>query len=339
MSLAAVWPFPNIDPVVLELPGPFALRWYGLMYLVGFGIGFLLLHRLARQGRLAIAADRVSELVGWAAVGVLVGGRLGYLLFYAPETFLHPLRVFALWEGGLSFHGGLIGTALVLVWYARKNDIPFLALGDMVVLGAPPGIAAVRIANFINGELFGRIASEGVPWAMRFPSDPVARNLLGAQGAGPEQLHRIVVRAQADGTWDRILSQIPLRHPSQLYEATLEGILLFVVLWGLVWFARRRGWRLRTGIFSGIFLIGYALARIFVEQFRQPDVQFTGPGDPLGTVLGSLTMGQVLSLLLLAGGVLILVLMALGRVPDHLADPLRAAGDGLDPAEQGEGAT
>ena len=186
MSLGFEWTYPMINPVVLDLPGPFAVRWYGLMYLVGFGIGFYLLHRLARQGRLMLPPDRVGEVIGYAALGVLVGGRLGYLLFYNPGALLRPMEIIAIWEGGLSFHGGLIGIVLLLVWYGRRNGVPFLALGDMIVLAAPPGIAAVRLANFVNGELYGRVAGEGVPWAMRFPTDPVARRLLGLEYAGPD---------------------------------------------------------------------------------------------------------------------------------------------------------
>ena len=309
MSLAAVLPYPLISPVVVRIAGPFALRWYGLMYIVGFTLGYYLLVRLARRSRLAIEAPYVGELVGWMALGVIVGGRLGYLLFYNPSSFLRPLEVFMLWEGGLSFHGGLVGVVLVLWWFARRRGTTFLALADGIALAAPPGIAAVRLANFINGELYGRLASESVPWAMRFPSDPVARRLLGIQSSLPQDVYEAAKSARASGVWAQIESQIPLRHPSQLYEAATEGLLLFLLVWAVVALARRYRWPLRNGFLSGVFLIGYALARSIVENYRQPDAQFTGPGDPLGTVLGPLTMGQVLSLGLLIGGILVLFII------------------------------
>jgi len=325
VSAAAVWTFPNINPLLFDLPGPLAVRWYGVMYLVGFTIGYFILRRLTRQGRLPIPRDRIGELVGWVALGVIVGGRLGYLLFYNPSGFLRPVEIFMLWEGGLSFHGGVVGVVLAFWWFGRRAGVPFLGLADGIVLAAPPGIAGVRLANFVNGELYGRIASETVPWAMRFPTDPVALRLLGMESGRPEVLYRAVKAARSSGTWEVIEAQIPLRHPSQLYEAALEGIALFLVLWILVLLARRFNWQIRKGMIGGLFLIGYATSRIFVENFRQPDLQFAGPGDPLGTVLGPLTMGQVLSLVLLAGGIFILAMVARGRGPAGLAFPVQAA--------------
>jgi phosphatidylglycerol:prolipoprotein diacylglycerol transferase len=317
------WTYPNINPILLELPGPFAIRWYGMMYLVGFAIGYLILRRLARTGRLPIPADRVGELLGLLALGVIVGGRIGYVLFYSLSTFIaNPLEIFVLWEGGLSFHGGLIGVAIAFWWFTRRVGTTFLTMADGIVLAAPPGIAGVRLANFINGELYGRVASESVPWAMRFPTDPVALRLLGTDASRPEEIYRAVKLARADGTWAQIESQIPLRHPSQLYEAALEGVLLFTLLWALVFLARRFGWKIRKGTFGALFLIGYAACRIFVENFRQPDRQFTGPGDPLGTVLGPLTMGQLLSLGMLLAGIIILVLIWRGRGPAGIATPV-----------------
>ncbi len=325
MIAAAVWTFPGINPVLLDLPGPFAVRWYGTMYLVGFAIGYFILRRLSRQGRFPIPGERVGELVGLIALGVIIGGRLGYILFYNPSIFMRPLEIFMLWEGGLSFHGGLIGVVIAFWWFGRRVGVPFLGLVDGLVLAGPPGIAGVRLANFINGELYGRIASETVPWAMRFPTDPVALRLLGAESGRPDVIYRAVKAARASGAWEQIEPQIPLRHPSQLYQAALEGVLLFVGLWAVVLLARRFSWKIRKGVVGGLFLIGYAASRIFVEYFRQPDRQFTGPGDPLGTVLGSLTMGQVLSLGMLAGGILILVMVALGKGPEGLSYPVRAA--------------
>ncbi|MFO7768881.1 MAG: prolipoprotein diacylglyceryl transferase [bacterium] len=334
MIPAAALPFPHISPVLLDLPGPFAVRWYGLMYLVGFTIAYFLLLRLARRERLELEPDQVSEVIWAAAIGVLVGGRIGYLLFYNPDAFLHPMEIIRIWEGGLSFHGGLIGTVLMLAWYGRRRGVPFLALGDMAVLAAPLGIMAVRISNFINGELYGRITASEVPWAMRFPSDPVGRTLLGAGGGTPEEVYRAVERAKAAGRWEEIVEQIPYRHPSQLYEAAVEGLLVFLVLWGLVWLARRMEWRLPTGTFGALFLFLYGTGRMLVENYRQPDAQFTGPGDPLGTVLAGLTMGQLLSLGMIVGGVLVAALLLSGRTPRERALPVRR---GNAPGSAGRG--
>ncbi|MFC1529536.1 prolipoprotein diacylglyceryl transferase [Gemmatimonadota bacterium] len=319
------WTFPNINPILLELPGPFAIRWYGMMYLVGFAVGFLILRRLSRTGRLPVSVERVGELLGLLALGVIVGGRIGYVLFYSASTFIeNPLEIFVLWEGGLSFHGGLIGVAFAFWWFTRRTGTTFLTVADGIVLAAPPGIAGVRLANFINGELYGRVASESVPWAMRFPTDPVALRLMGTDASRPEGIFRAVKLARADGSWAQIESQIPLRHPSQLYEAALEGVFLFTALWALVFLARRFAWKIRKGTLGALFLIGYAACRIFVENFRQPDRQFTGPGDPLGTVLGPLTMGQLLSAGMLLAGIIVLVLVLRGRGPEGIATPIES---------------
>jgi phosphatidylglycerol:prolipoprotein diacylglycerol transferase len=326
MSLsAAALPFPHLNPVLLELPGPLALRWYGLMYLVGFALGYWILRRLADRGRLPVTSEQVGEIVGWVALGVIVGGRIGFLLFYAPESLAHPLDWIKLWEGGLSFHGGLAGVILLLAWYIHRHKIPFLGLTDGIVLAAPPGIAAVRLANFINAELYGRVTTEALPWAMRFPSDPVALRALGLHTSLPDAVYRAVHAARLRGEWAAIEAQIPFRHPSQLYEAALEGVLLFLLLWLVVGLARRGGWRLRPGIFGGLFLVGYGIFRSLVEQYRQPDLQFTGPGNALGTVLGPLTMGQVLSLVTLAAGIFVLWFAASGRGPEGPAWPIRPA--------------
>jgi len=320
---SAGWLYPNINPILLELPGPFAIRWYGMMYLVGFAVGFLILRRLARTGRLPVPVERVGELLGLLALGVIVGGRIGYVLFYSASSFIeNPLEIFVLWEGGLSFHGGLIGVAIAFWWFTRRTGTTFLTVADGIVLAAPPGIAGVRLANFINGELYGRVAEESVPWAMRFPTDPVALRLMGTDASRPEEIYRAVKMARADGSWAQIEAQIPLRHPSQLYEAALEGVFLFAALWTLVFLARRFAWKIRKGTLGALFLIGYASCRIFVEMFRQPDRQFTGPGDPLGTVLGPLTMGQLLSAGMVLAGVIVLVLVLRGRGPDGIATPI-----------------
>jgi len=331
------WTFPHINPVLLDLPGPFALRWYGLMYLVGFGLGYLILRALARSGRLPLKPVQVGELVGLVALGVIVGGRLGYMLFYNPSSLLRPLEIIKLWEGGLSFHGGLLGVVLAFWWFCRREKIPFLAIADGIVLAAPPGIAAVRLANFVNAELYGRIAGEGVPWAMRFPSDPVALRLLGIPPGTPDEIYRAAEAARQAGLWSEIESQIPLRHPSQLYEAALEGVLLFALLWAIVWLVRRREWHLPVGLLGGIFLIGYGLGRTVVENYRQPDPQFTGPGDSLGTVLGPLTMGQILSLAVLGAGIFVIVQVVRGKGPPGLAWPARPPVSVAAEADAGEG--
>lgn len=250
--------YPRIDPVAIEI-GPLAIHWYGLMYLVGFaGAWWLMRRRARRSGQWQL--QEVDDLVFYGALGVLLGGRLGYLLFYsAGEWIADPLLVFRVWEGGMSFHGGLIGVIVALSWFGRsRGRRPFDAL-DYVAPVTPIGLGAGRLGNFINGELWGRVTD--VPWAMVFP------------GAGPQP-----------------------RHPSQLYEFALEGVVLFVVLW---WFSARPRPRMAV---SGLFLTLYGLFRFAVEFVRAPD-----PG--LGSVaFGWMTMGQLLSLPMLVAGVVMLYL-------------------------------
>jgi len=185
----------------------------------------------------------------------------------------------------------------------------------------------VRCANFINGELYGRITTDAVPWAMRFPTDPVVRRALGLDTSAADVVYAAVTRAQVAGTWDGILAQAPLRHPSQIYEAALEGIVLFALLWAVVGAARRLGWKLPQGTFFALFLVGYAAARSTGELFRQPDLQFTSTTDPVGYVLGPLTMGQVLSAGIALLGVAIIAVNALGRGPGGTAWAVRPAGE------------
>jgi len=302
-------PYPHLDPVAVDLPGPLDVRWYGLGYLAGFGLGYLVLRSLARRGFLRVDPDAIGDLIFALVVGVIVGGRVGYVLFYQLKEYAaHPAQALRIWEGGLSFHGGLVGVMLGCAWFARKHRVPWRNVGDSLTLGAGFGIFAVRVANFINGELYGRIASPRVPWAMRFPTDPVAQRLLGVdrvQGLRAREL--LVDRAYADGTWARIAPQVPLRHPSQLYEALGEGALTLIVVWTVYLWNRRRGARWGDGAYGGIFLVTYGAVRTFLELFRQPDEQFRGAGDDLGTVLGPLTMGQVLSLSMVLLGLFFLV--------------------------------
>jgi phosphatidylglycerol---prolipoprotein diacylglyceryl transferase len=301
--------YPWIDPVALELPGPFDVRWYGLMYLVSFTIAYFLLRWLARQGFLKLDPDAVGDLITTLIIGVLLGARIGYILFYDFGSFAqNPARIFRIWEGGLSFHGGLAGVLVATYWFVRKYRLPYANLTDSMALAIPFGIFFVRMANFVNGELYGRIASTDVRWAMRFPTDPTALRLLGAERLGLRDRERVIGEAYQSGAWDAIREQVPLRHPSQVYEALAEGVLVGIVLWAVFLLARRMEWKLPQGLLSGIFLIGYGITRSYVELFRQPDAQFRSEGDPLGTVLGPLTMGQTLSLFVLLAGMAFLLL-------------------------------
>jgi phosphatidylglycerol:prolipoprotein diacylglycerol transferase len=268
-------PFPNIDPVLIQL-GPFAIRWYALAYIAGILLGWLYARAIIRNEKLwggpaPMTATDCDDFIVWVTLGVILGGRLGYVLFYNPDYFAaHPLEALQLWKGGMSFHGGFTGCIAAVVLFARSRGIPVLSLGDITCAVGPIGVLLGRLANFINGELWGRPAD--VPWAMVFPTG---------------------------GT-------VP-RHPSQLYEAALEGLLLFVVLGLLV----RSGALKRPGLIIGAFAIGYALTRSFSELFREPDAQ-------LGFLWGGLTMGMLLSLPLLLFGI-VLVVLALRQPPRNAA--------------------
>ena len=310
-------PYHFIDPVAVPLPGPVDIRWYGLGYVVACTIGYYVLRYLSREGFLKLDYQGISDLIFGLIVGTILGARIGYILFYDFASFAeNPARIIRLWEGGLSFHGGLAGVVLASTWFVRKHKINLIGLLDSLALGVPFGIFAVRIANFINGELFGRVTTDAVPWAVRFPTDPVAMQLLGIDRVyGIRERELAVLEAKSSGAWAAIVDQVPLRHPSQLYEALTEGFLLAIILWCLYLVARRRGFALPTGLLSGVFLIGYGAFRSFVELFRQPDAQFRGPDDPLGTVLGPLTMGQTLSLIVICAGVFLLI-RSLTRKPE-----------------------
>lgn len=314
LAAALELPFPWIDPVALELPGPLDLRWYGLMYGVGFAVAYVVLRRLARDGFLRLDPQRVGDLIFVLVLGVFLGGRAGYVIFYdLPAALRNPLEVLRVWEGGMSFHGGLLGVVIAAAWFARKHGVPYMNLGDSLALGAPFGIFAVRIANFINGELYGRVASPDVPWAVRFPTDPMGLRLIGAEGLPMRAREQRIEAAYESGRWEAVRDQVPLRHPSQIYEALAEGLLLGLILWSLFALARRRGVRLPAGTLGGVFLLGYGVFRFIIERFRQPDAQFRGQGDPIGTVLGPLTMGQTLSAVMLVAGVALLAAAWRGR--------------------------
>lgn len=242
-------PFPKIDPNIIEI-GPFALRWYGLMYLLGFLATYFLISAQRRARDIGLQGKMLQDLIFYLAVGLIVGARFGYVLFYQmpniAEYLQNPLEIIAIWHGGMSFHGGLLGAILGGALFCRKRRLPFWETGDAVMVTAPVALGLGRLGNFINGELFGRPSS--VPWAMVFPT------------GGPEP-----------------------RHPSQLYEAALEGALLFFVLWKL------KDLQLRPGALVCLFLGGYGTLRFFVEFFRQPDPQ-------LGLFWGLISMGQILSM-------------------------------------------
>ena len=249
-------PYPAIDPILFEL-GPLVIRWYALAYVGGLILGWRYMVILARQTPQSAKDVDVDDFLVWATLGVVLGGRLGYVLFYKPEFFLsNPLAILRVWQGGMSFHGGFLGVVVAGIVFVRRRGIDALMFGDLLACIAPVGLFLGRIANFINGELFGRASD--VPWAMVFPrGGPMAR------------------------------------HPSQLYEALMEGLILFAVLFVL---RRREAVRRRAGLLLGVFLTGYALARAVSELFRQPDVH-------LGFLLGGSTMGQWLSVPMLVAGV------------------------------------
>jgi len=252
--------FPHIDPVFLSI-GPLQFRWYGLMYVLAFIATYFIIRSEVKRKQLHLTSDDVADLVFYGAMGVVLGGRTGYILFYNLSFYLaNPLKLFAVWEGGMSFHGGFLGVALAFLLYARRKKVPFMALFDMASLCAPVGLGLGRIGNFINGELYGR--QTDAPWGIIFPN--------------------------SDG--------VP-RHPSQLYEAFLEGLVLFLI----VRFVSRR--YSATGITTWSFVAGYGLFRFIVEFFRQPDAQ-------LGTFLGLFSMGQLLSLPMFIVGTCAVVLLA-----------------------------
>jgi phosphatidylglycerol:prolipoprotein diacylglycerol transferase len=260
-------PYPAIDPVVIAL-GPFAVRWYALAYIAGLVIGWRYCLALAKRPPQVLAAQDVDDFLVWATLGVVLGGRIGYVLFYKPGYYVeHPLEALYVWHGGMSFHGGALGVIAALIVFCRQRRINVLSFGDILVCAVPIGLFFGRLANFINGELWGRVTD--VPWGMVFPS------------GGP----------------------LP-RHPSQLYEAGLEGVTLFAVLFVLQHFTDLRR---RPGFLGGVFLIGYAMARSTSELFRQPDPQ-------LGFLILGSTMGQLLSLPLFLAGIA-LVVRALRRPP------------------------
>jgi phosphatidylglycerol---prolipoprotein diacylglyceryl transferase len=258
--------FPVFDPVAISL-GPIAIRWYALAYIGGIVLGWIYARALIKSEKLwggpaPISLAQMDDFILWVTVGIIVGGRSGYVLFYNLPFFIeHPAAIFKLWEGGMSFHGGFLGCVVAVMWFAYRNGISILSLGDIVTAVGPIGLFLGRLANFINSELWGRVADASLPWAVVFPN------------GGP----------------------LP-RHPSQLYEAFLEGIVLFTVLAVMI----RMGALKRPGLILGSFILIYALARITGEMFREPDPQ-------LGFLWRGLTMGMLLSVPMIFAGIILIV--------------------------------
>ncbi|MEX0695219.1 MAG: prolipoprotein diacylglyceryl transferase [Rhodospirillales bacterium] len=253
-------PFPNIDPVLFQI-GVFAVRWYSLAYIAGLVLGWIYVKRLAARTPTVCDGVAVDDFLTWATIGVVLGGRLGMVLFYQFDYYMaNPAKILAVWEGGMSFHGGFIGVVVAALLFTRKRGIDPLRFGDLLGCAAPIGLFFGRVANFINGELWGRTTD--VPWAMVFPT------------GGP----------------------LP-RHPSQLYEAALEGLVLFVVLFAL---SRSETVRRRPGLLMGIFIAGYGIARSIGEMFREPDTY-------IGFLAFGTTWGQWLSLPMIAVGIYFII--------------------------------
>ncbi|WP_264210453.1 prolipoprotein diacylglyceryl transferase [Leisingera thetidis] len=284
--MQAMIPFPDLSPEIFTISlgsFEFALRWYALAYIAGIVIAWRLAVAALRRPGLwpaqqpPMKPEQVEDLLTWIILGVILGGRLGFVLFYQPAYYLaNPAEILKIWQGGMAFHGGLIGVVLATLIFAARHNIPKLQISDLVAHTVPPGLLLGRLANFVNAELWGR--PTGLPWGVAFPG-PAAQDCGQALGA------------------------LCARHPSQLYEAVLEGLILGAVLLYLAW---RRGAFRTPGRLLGVFLAGYGLARFTVEFFRQPDAQFVTPGNPLGLAWHldgfGLTQGQALSLPMIAIG-------------------------------------
>ncbi|NEO86947.1 MAG: prolipoprotein diacylglyceryl transferase [Spirulina sp. SIO3F2] len=341
--------FPCIDPVAIDIPGiGIDIRWYGLTYVVGFLCAELILSRLAQRRFLPVDRATASDLLFWSIIGVMVGGRLGFALFYDHEL-LDPVRIFQFWKGGMSFHGGLLGVFVAFILFARRHGVPWRRVGDSAAIAVTPGIFFVRGANFVNGELFGRTTSADTFGAMRFPTDPAAVNAMGL-GDVPDMRSRELARLYACGEreweeilprlatdvdweskrprldWDAVQTLVPYRHPSQLYEGLTEGLLLGLILLALLVWTRRRP--LGAGAYGGVFLLGYGIARSALELVRQPDAQFVTAENPGGTVFMGLTMGQTLSSVMILAGQSFKLIQPRPqtkfgcRLPNHVGDTM-----------------
>lgn len=294
--LSAAIEFPNLTPEIftIEIGGfSFALRWYAMAYIVGIIIAWRLAVNMVRKPHLwrdapPMTGDQPEDLLTWIILGVVLGGRLGFVLFYQPGYYLsNPLEILMVWQGGMSFHGGALGVLVAGFIWCKRNGVAWMSAGDVIVVGTPVGLLLGRVANFINAELWGRPTD--LPWGVIFPGDR-AQFCPGIEG-------------------------LCARHPSQLYEAILEGLVLGAVLLVL---AYRKGWLKTPGALIGMFLAGYGAGRFIVEFFRQPDAQFVSPGNPLGLAWHidgwGLTMGQALSVPMIVFGIA-MILFARRRTP------------------------
>ncbi|HEV2803812.1 MAG TPA: prolipoprotein diacylglyceryl transferase [Chthoniobacterales bacterium] len=288
----------NLDPFIFRITSSFGPRWYGMAYVLAFLFAYLLLRVLSKRGYLDLPVAALGDFVTWVAFfGVMIGGRLGYVIFYKPEMLREPLSILRVWEGGMSSHGGILGVVVFTLIYSRRHKLPWTNPGDNLCVVAPIGLFLGRCANFINGELYGRAAN--VPWAMQFPKElldngnaaEADRALAACQTIDPS-LRSVDSIVEAVRTNPKIVDALrgilTPRHPSQLYEAALEGIVLFAVLWVV-----RTRFRTPNGFITGLFLIVYSVLRIIVENFREPDA-------PL---VGMFTRGQFFSFFTIAIGI------------------------------------
>jgi phosphatidylglycerol:prolipoprotein diacylglycerol transferase len=279
--------FPQFDPVIVQI-GPLSIRWYALAYITALVVGWRLVRRFVRLAPVVATPLQVDDFLTWATLGVVLGGRLGYVLFYQPSVyFAHPALILAVWEGGMSFHGGMLGVAIAIIVFCRRNAIPLFGFADRIAIVAPIGLGLGRCANFINGELWGRPAPLWWPGAMVFPyATPAAHPSMATYDALKQTVCSGLLPAQC----------VP-RYPSELYEALLEGVILFAVMFVL---SRRESLRERFGLLTGVFLAGYAVARITAECFREPD-------SFLGFLSFGTTMGQILSIPMLLAGLWLII--------------------------------
>lgn len=292
----------DLSPFIMQFTDTFGLRWYGMAYLTAFLLGIVLLRYFSRRGLCDIPEKDVMDfIIGGAIFGVVLGGRLGYMLFYDLQAFLaNPLIIVRLMDGGMSAHGGIIGLSLYTWWYVHRHKYSWFNVGDNLVVAAPLGLCLGRIANFINGELYGRVTS--VAWAVQFPSElqrapqeTVEAAVQGATAIDPawNSVDAIIVASRSSEPLREVLGGVlSPRHPSQIYEAVLEGAVLFLIL-----FLLRTRCRLPNGVLTGVFFIGYAIMRSFSELFREPDAPLTG----------ALTRGQFLSIFLVLLGTVFLI--------------------------------
>ncbi len=268
---------PNFDPVAVHFFGPLAIRWYALSYIVAFALFIWLGRRRIRQGNTVFTKTMLDDLLTWGVAGVIVGGRLGYILFYNFNDYLaHPINIFKIWEGGMSFHGGFLGVLIAVFWFAKKRGLRFWQVMDFVAPLVPTGLASGRIGNFINGELWGRVTDPNAFWAMGFVQAQYEDHVLAMNNPQYAQ-------------WLQQYGMLP-RHPSQLYQFALEGVLLFVIVW---WFSRKPR---PQGQVAMVFLGGYGVFRFIAEFARQPD-------SHLGLLSLGLSMGQWLSVPMIVLGI------------------------------------